>query len=143
MMIAAPPAIATIIMSFMPSPSEGGGGVDGGGARGGEKATTAGALGISMTATLTLLTLASMVVAWLGDVVAAAKVACTLGAVDATTRMTTSRRTLPDVIVTVTAEGATPASLAMAASISVLAVSVKLRARETARGARARERGAP
>jgi len=81
--------------------------------------TTIGGVTTASTAIETPVTLASMAVALLGLLVALAIADCTEAAVAVVVWMLTSMMTLPDVTVTVTADGSTPARAAIAPCISV------------------------
>jgi len=85
---------------------------------GGESATTAGAVVMALTEMGTLVTVASMAVAAVGEVSVEAIEACTVPAVAVGVMMLTESRTLPDETLTSTIDGSTPALSATAASIS-------------------------
>ncbi|KOO34926.1 hypothetical protein Ctob_016200 [Chrysochromulina tobinii] len=77
------------------------------------------------TAIETPVTLASMAVALLGLLVALAIADCTEVAIAGGVRMRTPTMTLPDMTVTITADGSTPAWAAIAPFISVRTLAVK------------------
>ena len=94
----------------------------GGGGGGGATFAMVGGVTTASTAIETPVTLASMAVAPLGLLVALAIVDCTEVAITAYVWMLTRTMTLPDVTVTVTADGSTPALAAIAPCISVRAL---------------------
>jgi hypothetical protein len=97
---------------------------EGGGGGGGATFAMVGGVTTASTAIETPVTLASMAVAPLGLLVALAIVDCTEVAVAAYVWMLTRTMTLPDVTVTVTADGSTPARAAIAPCISVRTLGV-------------------
>ena len=120
--MAPPPAL-----SCAPGGRCGGGngeGEEGGGGGGGATFAMVGGVTTASTAIETPVTLASMAVAPLGLLVALAIVDCTEVAVTAYVWMLTRTMTLPDVTVTVTADGSTPARAAIAPCISARTLGV-------------------
>ena len=101
---------------------EGGGG---GGGGGGETFAMMGGVTTASTAIETPVTLASMAVALLGLLVALAIIDCTEVAIAVGVWMRAPTMTLPDVTVTITANGSTPARAAIALFISVRTLGVK------------------
>ena len=98
-------------------------GEEGGG--GGATFATKGGVTTASTAIETPVTLASMVVALLGLLVALATADCTEVAIAVGVRMRTPTMMLPDVTVTMTADELTPAWAAIALCISVRTLGVK------------------
>jgi hypothetical protein len=97
------------------------------GVSGGGGATFAMMGGVTTASTVieTPVTLASMAVALLGLLVALAIADCTEVAIAGGVKMRTPTMTLPDVTVTITADGSTPAWAAIALFISVRTLEVK------------------
>ena len=104
---------------------EEGGGSGGGSGGGGATFVTVGGVTTASTAIETPVTLASMAVALLGLLIALAIADCTEVAIAGGVRMRTPTMTLPDVTVTITADGSTPAWAAIALCISARTLGVK------------------